>query len=91
VLTSESSTLVEAFSSARLCFVCATVYLENINLVDGDICGFIRLVLLVTPVLAWEHCNPFDASSPVGAVCSFVLPLECNTCLLSNVTVYSHT
>jgi hypothetical protein len=74
----------------RLCIFCAAVYVRIINPVDRDIFDSIMPVFLATRVFTWEHCNSSDACSPVGAVCSFVLlllPLECNTCLLSNVTV----
>jgi hypothetical protein len=36
-LTWESSSPAEAFSSVRLCTVCATVYVQNIYPVDRDI------------------------------------------------------
>jgi len=94
VLAWDSSSPAEAFSSVRLCIVCAIVYVQNIDPVDTDFFGYITPVFLATRVLTLEHCNSSDASSPVGAVCSFVLlllPLERNTCLLSNVTVLSHT
>jgi len=90
VLAWESSSPAETFSSVRLCIVFATVYVQNINPVERHIFGFIMPTFLATRLLNLEHCNSSDASSPVGAVCSFVfllLPLERNTCLLSNVTV----
>jgi hypothetical protein len=37
VLTWESNSRAEAFSSVRLCIVCATVYVKNIKPVDRDI------------------------------------------------------
>ena len=90
VLTEGSISPGEEFSAVRLCTVCATVYVQNIDPFNREIFGFFMLVFLATRVLTLEYCNSSDAFSPVGTICSFVLlllPLERNTCLLSNVTV----
>jgi hypothetical protein len=51
VLTLESSSPAEAFSSVILCAFCAAVYVQNINPVDRDIFDSIMSVFLATRVL----------------------------------------